>query len=418
MGPGVISPGAGTIGQRSGEQVDLRFYGDVMGVFDNGITPYAVNSLGQVATVNGLYGEQVDLGLYGQHSWRQALLGIDFHGDYYHYDNDSAYDGNGEFLNIGYTYQKSRRLTFNFHGVGGNTSIGIGSPGYYDTSAPTTVVGQQSSILFDNRVYYVQAGADVTYMLTARTSFTVGADGFTTRYQAEGLIGLDGYQARGSIQHRLSRTKTIGLIYQYMYYDFVRSFGESQINMGQLFFATSLGKRWTVSIAGGIFQSQVQGVEQIALSPVVAALLGQSVGFQAFNTTNYYPSVDARLTGKFKTSQFTLSYSQSVTPGDGVYLTSRQDIGGASYSYTATRKWNIGGSLSYYRLDSLGQNIMPYNTYGAGAGFTYRLPKSLHIIGRYDYRRQDIEAGVFRRDASRVTLGLGWSPGNVPLSLW
>lgn len=418
LGPGVMSTGAGTIGQRSGEQVDLRFYATVSGVYDTGLTPYAVNSQGQLVTVGGLYGEQLDAGIYGQHSWKQSLLGIDFHGDYYHYDNDSRYDGNSEFLNIGYTYQKSRRLVFNFHGTGGSTDIGYGSPSYYSNPAEGGVVGQQTAALFDNRLYFLQGGGDVTYILSPRTSFTLGGDGYLQRYSALGLIGMEGYTARGSIQHRLSRTQTIGFNYEHMHYDFIRSYGYSDINLGQVFFVTALAKRMTLSISAGAFQANVVGVEQIALSPVVAALLGQSVGYQTFNKTNYFPDGEIKLTQKFKTSQLSLNYSQSASPGNGVYLTSRQESGGGSYSYTAIRKWNFGVSGSYFKLDSVGQGYPSYATFGGGAGFTYNLAHSLHIVGRYDYRRQDISTAGFRRDASRVTLGLGWSPGEVPLSLW
>jgi len=43
-----------------------------------------------------------------------------------------------------------------------------------------------------------------------------------------------------------------------------------------------------------------------------------------------------------------------------------------------------------------------------------------HIIGRYDYRHQQIavtNAG-FNVTGSRATLGLSFSPGNLPLTLW
>lgn len=418
LGPGVMSSGAGSIGQRSGETVDLRFYADVMGVYDNGIEPFALNSQGQLYTINGLYGEQVDVGLYGQHSWRQALLGLDFRGSFYNYDNASEYDGGSAFLNLGYTYQKTRRLIFNFHGVAGTSSLGYGSPGYFEGPTQGNVVGQQSALLFDNRIYYLQAGADVTYLLTPRTSFTIGGDGYEDRYQAAGLIGLDGYSLRGSIRHRLSRTKTIGATYERMHYTFVHSYGNTDINMAQGFFATALGKRWTLSISAGGFQTQVAGVEQISLNPVIAALLGQSFGYENFYRVDYYPAGEARLTGKFKTSEITFLYGETVVPGNGVYLTSRQNSGGANFSYTGIRKWNFGASGAYYKLNSVGQNIRPESTFGGGLGFTYNLTRSLHIVGRYDYRRQDIESASLRRDASRVTFGLAWSPGDIPLSLW
>ena len=418
LGPGVLSTGAGTIGQRSGEQLDLRFFADVMGVYDNGIQPFATNSKGQLYTVNGLYGEQVDAGIYGQHSWRQSVLGLDLRGNFYHYDNDSYYDGSAANANLGYTYQKSRRLIFGLRANAGTAKLGLGVPGYFLPAGEGSVVGQQTALLFDNRLYYLQGGGTVTYILSPRTSFVVGGTGFTSQYAAAGLIGLYGYNAFGQVQHRLSRTKTVGAIYQRMHFQFVKSYGYSDINVGQFFFADQFQKRWTFSVTAGGAQSVVQGVEQISLNPVVAALLGTSVGYQTFQSTSYYPYGTARLDGKFKTSAVGLQYSKTIVPGNGVYLTSRQDSAGGNYSYTGIHNWNFGLSGGWYRLNSIGQGFEPYSTFTGGLGITRNLTRSFHAVARYDYRRQDIEAVYFRRDGSRVSVGLAWSPGDVPLSLW
>ncbi|HUA83630.1 MAG TPA: hypothetical protein VMB85_07200 [Bryobacteraceae bacterium] len=417
MGPGVMSNGAGTIGQRSGEQLDLRFYAAAMGVYDNGIEPFALKD-GQLYTVNGLYGEQVSAGIYGQHTWKQALLGLDISGNYYHYDNDSQFDSSSAYLGLGYTYQKSRRLLFTLRGTAGTSTYGYGEGGYYEGPVPGQLVGQQSALLFNNRIFYLQGGAQMTYLFSPRTSLTVGGQGFTSQYQAAALIGVYGYNLSATLQHRLTRRTTVGATYQRMQFDFVKSYGYSSLNVAQLFYATALGKRWTLALNAGAFQSQVQGIQQISLNPVIAALLGQSFGYQTFQVTDYYPSGNVRLTGKFKTSELTFSYMKFVAPGNGIYLTSREDTAGASYSYTGIRKWNFGASGNYYRLNSLGQSLAPYSTYGGGAGFTYNLARAFHVVARYDYRRQDIVAVGFRRDASRVTAGLAWSPGDVPLSLW
>src|ERR1700744_6070482 len=90
LGPGVLSRGAGDIGTRSGSPVDLRFFFDVTGIYDTGVQPFAVDAKGNLITINGVYGEQADAGLYGVHRWAHAQLGLDYHGDYYHYQNDSA----------------------------------------------------------------------------------------------------------------------------------------------------------------------------------------------------------------------------------------------------------------------------------------------------------------------------------------
>jgi len=418
MGPGVLTRGASDIGTRSGQQMDLRFYADLTGIYDTGLQPYSVDSKGNLVTINGLYGMELDLGAYGQHQWRQALLGLDYRGNFYHYENAPTFDGTTHNLTLGYTYQKSRRLAFDFRELAGTSSLAYGFTGPLNESLPTNFVGQPTSILFDNRIYYIQSTMDVNFILSPRTVLTAGGDGYLVRRQAAGLAGLNGYTLRGAIRHRLTRTRTIGATYEHIHFDFPPAYGQSDVNMLEGMFATALSKRWTFNLAAGVFQSEVQGVEQISLDPVVAALLGQSSGFQAFYKANYFPSGSADLTGTFRRYTVSLSYAQTVTPGNGVYLTSRQQSGTASYSYTALKRWNLGANFGYYTLLGIGQGLQPYSTYSGGAGFTYSLTRAIQLVGHYDARHQDITAAGFRQTGYRASFGIAFSPGDVPLSLW
>jgi hypothetical protein len=272
--------------------------------------------------------------------------------------------------------------------------------------------------LFDSRIYYLQSTADMTYVLTPRTSFTVGGDGLIVRRQASGLAGTNGWTARGTLQHRMTRTKTIGVQYERMHFEFPPAFGRSDSNVGEGFFATGIGRHWTFNIYAGVFQSNVVGLQQVAINPVIAALLGTSVGTEKFFADRIYPSGRSSLVGHLKNSSLALTYSEMVVPGNGVYLTSRQNSGFLDYSYTAIHRWNFGIRGGYYRLSSIGQSIPSYDTGTGGAGFTYTLSHAFHIVGRYDYRYQDISSVSYRRNGSRVSLGLAFSPGDVPLSLW
>jgi hypothetical protein len=419
LGPGVLSRGAGDIGDRSGQPVSLRFFADVTGVYDNGIQPFSVDSKGDLVQVNGLYGIQLDFGVYGQKQGKQSVIGLDYTGNFYHYTNDEFYDGTTHNLALGLTYQKSRRISFDFRVLAGTTTLGYGAGAFPVASVPTDIVNSPTSLLFDNRTYYGQGTADVNFILSPRTTITLGGDTFLVRRQASGLAGLDGWNARGTIQHRLSRQQSIGVLYQHMFYNFPPAFGQSDTDMMEGFFSTSLGRQWTFNVHGGAFRTDVQGLTIVQLNPVIAALLGQGFGVQAFNKTDIYPSGSVMLNGRLnKTTSIQVSYTRSVTPGNGVYLTSRQDAGFGSLSYTGIKKWNLGASGGYYKLASIGQGIPAYGQWAGGAGFTYGITRSIHIVGRADFRHQNIQTLGLRETGTRATLGLAFSPGNVPLSLW
>lgn len=420
LGPGVLSSGATGIGNRSGQQVDLRFYAGVEGVYNSSIQPVALDSKGNLVTINGLAGIEGNLGVYGTHTWRTALLGVDYTGAFYAYNGNSAYDGTNQSLVLGYTLQESRRLVFNGQLMAGILS---GALAGIEMFAPlpnntSNVVATPNTLLFDSRAYYVQGGLDVTLIESPRTRFTFGGQGFEVWRQSAYLVGMEGYNARGTVEHRLSKNTSVGFTYQRQHFDFPRAFGQSDIDNGELFVGTNLGRHWQLTVRGGVFHVEVKGLQTVALNPVVAALLGQTSSIQAFYQASFFPSGDVSLVRKFKMASLNFSYAQTVVPGNGVYLTSKADTGTASYSYTGLHKVSLSASGSYNNLTTLGQGIPPYRMIDGGAGMTYALPYALHLTARYDYIYQNIQNLTYKHTGYMATVGVTFSPGKVPLSLW
>jgi hypothetical protein len=425
-GPSVLSRGAGEIGNRSGQEVDLRFYGGVTGTYDSGIQPVATDSKGNLLTVGGLYGVEATFGAYGSHSWRKAKLGLDYHGSFRHYDGASSLDGVDQTLQLGYTYQKSRHFVINAQALAGIITSGLNAAAYGYPNVTNNTVAQPTSQLFDNRSNYLQGGMDFTFVQSPRTSYTFGGDGFVIRRHSSQLIGVNGYVLRGSVEHRLSARTEVGFFYSRDHYDFPKSygkadisnFGQSDIDVAHLIFGTMFGPRWRLTAQAGVFHSEVQGVETVFLSPAVAALFGQSTTFQVFYRESVYPSGNVALTRQFHTSALSFNYGRTITPGNGVYLTSRSEGATANYSYTGIRRVNFSITGGYNTLKSVGAGIQPYRQATGGTGLTYSLGKGFQASARYDYRYQAVEELTYKHTGYRMAIGLSYSPGNVPLSLW
>jgi hypothetical protein len=418
LGPGVLSSGASGAGSRSGQQVDLRFYAGVNGVYDSSVQPLALDAKGNLLTVNGLEGVEASMGAYGTHSWRMASLGLDYHGTFREYVGNSSLDTIDQGLALGLTWQKSRRVVFKGQLMAGTLSNGLSGIGGISPTFTSNDIALPTILLFDSRSYYLQGGLDVTLVQSARTAYSFGGQGFEVWRQSKVLVGVEGYNARGTVEHKVSKNSSVGFTYQRQHFDFPRAFGQADIDTGELFLGTNLGRRWALTVRGGVFRAEVSGLQSVALSPVVAELLGQTTSIQAFHRVDIYPSGAVSLIRTFKTASLTFSYGRSVVPGNGVYLTSKSESGGGVYSYTGIRKANFSVGGGYNSLDSLGQGIQPYRSGYGGAGFTYALPKSLHLVARYDYRYQAIENLLYKHTGYRATVGLTFSPGKVPLSLW
>jgi len=124
QGPGISSAGASTIGSRSGEQLDLRFYLGVSGVVDSTLVPFSSDSHGNLIRIPNLYGVEVTGGAYGAHSWKRSQLGLNYVGSYTRYLNYDGYNSNNHSLSLGYTNQVSKRLKLDLRESAGSLSYG------------------------------------------------------------------------------------------------------------------------------------------------------------------------------------------------------------------------------------------------------------------------------------------------------
>jgi hypothetical protein len=414
LGPGILSRGAGDIGTRAGQDVDLRFYVSANGIYDTGLQPFSVTGNGQLATVGGLYGTELGVGVYGVHKFRHGRLGLDYKGAYRHYSQQSFYDGTDHTLALGYTYQKSRRLIFDTRQTAGTVSQGASFVGILP--AVTDSVVTPNSLLFDNRMNYLQSTLDVHYLLSAHTTLTFGGDGFGIWRKATGLIGVQGYMLHGSIQHRVTQRTTLGVNYQHSHYDFPKAFGESDINSFTGTFATQLGRSWIVNLSGGAYMAEVEGLQQVAVDPEIAALLGVFTTQETFYQKSVFPQWGASLERKFRSANLAFQYQSGASAGNGVYLTSRQDSGSARFSYTGIRKWSFSVTAGYARMEGIGQNLQPYSQVIGGSSITYALTHAIQLLARYDARHQEIIDAAVLQDSYRATIGISFSPADIPLA--
>src|SRR5262249_42881791 len=127
---------------------------------------------------------------------------------------------------------------------------------------------------------------------------------------------------------------------------------------------------------------------------------------------------DVSLTRKFRRAGLSFNYGRGVSPGNGLYLTSRYESASVGFSYTGIRRVNFGADAGYGAFGSLTQNLGKYYGFNGGTGLSYHLTKAVHFIARYDYRHYEVNQSSFKRGSYRASLGFGFSPGDIPLALW
>jgi hypothetical protein len=415
-GPAILSRGETPAGQIAAP-IAFRPYIGLSGVYDTGLLPVSVTSTGQIRSTD-LYGVELNLGAYIYHAWKHTTLGLDYRGDFRDYST-TYWDGTDQFLALILTHRPSRRVTFTLR-----NQTGIYDYNNYSSFSPQGVLDPNylqlpQNDIYDNRVIFAGVSADLTYMLTHRLSFNIGGEGSLVRRQSTALYGATGGIARGDLQYRISRHSTLGADYRFSYFDYTRGFGNTDIQSAGLDYSTQFTPHLQLSARVGAARVESQSLAEVALDPAVAALLGESVAIQAAYRLNYVPDVQVRLAYTLRQSRFVLAYLNQVIPGNGVYLTSRNDSGNASYSYSGVRHWNFGVNGGYGRMSALVQTIGAYTVYGGGAGITRDLTKGLHAVLRLDSQHYDIaSSALFRHNEYRASLGLTFSPGDLPLALW
>jgi hypothetical protein len=397
--------------------IAFRPYIGLSAVYDTGLVPVSVTSTGQIPFTN-LYGVELNLGAYTYHVWSHTTLALDYRGDFRDYST-SYWDGTDQFLSLILTHRASKRVTFTLR-----NQTGIYDFNNYTLSSPEGILDPNylqlpQNDLYDNRVIFAGVSADLTYMLTHRLSFNIGGEGSLVRRQSSALYGVTGGVARGDLEYRISRHTTLGVDYRFTYFDYTRGFGNTDIHSVGVNYSTQLSRHVQLSARLGGARVESQSLTEVTLDPAVAALLGESQAIQAAYRLNYVPDIQVRLADTFRQSRFSLAYLNQVVPGNGVYLTSRNDTGNATYSYSGVRHWNFALNGSYGRMSTLVQTVGAYTAYGGGAGITRDLGKGLHTVLRMDALRYDIaSSALFRHTEYRTSIGLNFSPGDLPLVLW
>jgi hypothetical protein len=408
----------GEVGSRGGRQVDLRFYAGVSGVFDDDLQPLATDSKGNLIRIHNLYGVEASVGVYGVHNFKHSQLGLDYHGSYRRYRENSEFDGSDQSLALGYKYQSSRRMVLDLHESAGTLTLGnsgVAASAFRDPSSSVN----PAAVFFDSRTTYLQSTASLTWLQSAKTSFTVSGNGFVQKYnQSVGLTNSWGYDLTGGVNRRISKSNSIGANFTHSHFEFPGFGTVSDSNAYHGTYAANFARFWTFSLQAGVVISEVQSLFSYTLDPSLAAIFGQKTISGIAYIKNTYPSGSATLRRQFQRASLSFNYLRGVTSGNGFTATSRQESASVAVSYAALRKVSLNADGGYYNLAALGQNSGRVAQYSVGGGMSFNLSHATYLNLRYDYRDQQVDISGYSRQGSRASVGLAFSPGSVPLSLW
>lgn len=429
-GPAILSRGGlqrGTGG--SSDLFRIQPFARIDGVYQDGLTPPLLEDGTTIpnwssTSVNATFGA------LGYHRWSRSLLGLGYQGGYRYNTRRQvrSLNGTSHSLVLGFTHQPTRRLSFSLtevagispravNGISGLPLGRLGGFGLGQSLRDPNFNEVPEEDVIDTRTTFLSSGGDLTFQKSARLSFHAGATGFTIHRKASGLAGVTGFSTRGDVAYALDRNSTIGIDYGYVNYGFNRAFGSSNAHMLALDYSRGLGRRWNSSLRAGMYRLEFLSTQQVAIDPVIAAILGQRSATEVVYGITYGTIFGGTLNGNFQRYGVAFNYLRGIIPGNGIYLTSVVDRLSASYNYRGLRTWTFGAGAMLSQLGARTQQLPHFRRYGVHANVNRRLLDWLHFTSATGVRRSEVK-GRFRRDSWFVSAGFGFSPGEVPVSFW
>ena len=417
-GPAILLRGEAPAAMATPE-ISFRPFLELTGTYNTGLASPGVTDTGELANARS-WGTELAWGVSGTHSWRHTKLGLDYRGSLDHYIEQTRYDGINESLLLGITQQFTRHVLFTLRESGGIFNrdfglVGLSQTVPFDPSAsyvPTTD-------FFNNRTLYTTTQADLTFQKSVRLSFDIGGNGSIVSRRSGALYGVVGAGAHGDVQYRLTRTTTVGADYQYLHLDFTRVFGGTDIHGVSFSYAVALSRTLEFSGYAGAMRVESKFLQTAPVDPVIAALLGITQAIQVSHHIDYVPNASGRLTKTYKNGVAYVSGGHTVTPGNGLFLTSYATTVFGGYTYTGLRRWSFSAGAGYSRMKSAGNVDGVYGGKTASMSVSRQIGRYTHVILNYSLRQYDSpDFSKYNRLIHTASVGIGFTPGDVPLRIW
>jgi hypothetical protein len=227
------------------------------------------------------------------------------------------------------------------------------------------------------------------------------------------------------MQYRLSSKVTIGGGYGFSHYGYSNGIGSSFIHSATASLSARFS-RWTeFSFFGGASVVSSSFEQSIPISPAILSILCPPTLVQTcpltpstvINNNNLWaPDFGARLSRSFERGAVYLSAGESITPGNGLFLTSRAETASVGYGYSGLKKWSLSAGISYVRALSLGNIQGAYGQVGGSLSTSHQLVSHVSFVASVNATQyQSATFTAYNHFIYSVSAGLGWSSKNIPV---
>ena len=354
--------------------------------------------------------QEINGGLAALRSGERGEFRLDYRFAARYYSRHRSLDRTNHGLHLDARARLSRRVSLLLRNTGSSSSFGepleaapeAVSSGFFIDGGP---------VVFHSRTLANTALADLVVALSARTSISVGGDGFLVQHQHRGFADALGWRARADFAHRYARHKTVTLSYSFTHFDHTRAFGGADYDVWAAGHSLRLGRRSELDLLAGVGRLRTAGLRAVELDRDIARILGSPLGVEIFRLRTWTPHILAAWTRGVGRGAVRAQYSRVVTDGGGLTGVARQNVLSAGVGSPVGRSWRIAAiavGRSYRSLDSL---LYDAAIASAGGEAARRLGAHLELVWRYRYSLHHFQRGLLRQfGRHEASAGIQFAP--------
>lgn len=396
----------------------VNFNGFVNGVFDSTVPVFQNGTFQGNSSVTGA-GVETGGSIGLLHSFATGQFMFTYMGDFRDYTTSFYPPGTDQNVNLYFRKALNRRWTLNVGANGGMFSYGSG---YYPLSSSLVASNLGQGVIpnpFSRNTKFLSSSISLTYQQSARLSYTVGGDFYLNRYYGAGSFGSTGGDGMASISYRLTRATTLSGSYTHSYYGYQGAAGSSAVDGVNMTVSHNFHRsHWQAGASVGISHVNSQGIFSIPeFLPVGVDQQLTPVLIQGmYHTVSTVPSFTGTATRSWKRTSLSLSGGQSVNPGNGFYLASRNLFFSSFYNINY-RRANLSFGGTYSQLNSLANKVANgYSSAGAEVAYNYKLTRYFGLNAHYNLTYYGSLGSYGGRVDNRISFGVIFFSSNVPFS--
>lgn len=417
-GPSILSRG-GNSGSRAGSRpIGFRPFAGVSGNYYTNLNLFNNATSANSFTTGDSFGATATAGLQGYKSTARSSTAVDMLLSYYWVSRQGASRGLSESLNVTHSRQISRRVMWFVGANGQSTNRSVVFANQRFSPDPVPELTPQNEEIFDTRTYRGMAATGFSFQKSARLSFSAQGAAFGAERRSARLADSRGFMGSGTAQYSLSRRQFVGATFTYGTFYFPGSFGETSYYAPQGFYGVSINQAWSFQVMAGVFRAKTTRLTSVALDPFIAELTGQRTALEIFNGNNMGFSGGAGISGRLRDWSVGLTAMRGINPGNGVYLTNQMTSVNLNLGHDLGRSASWALFARAAETKALTQQIGNARYYSAGTSLSYRLNGYLSLVGNASLYRTEAAGQRIKLDRFSASVGLYFSPGELPIHVF